>query len=302
MQISKIHIFPSDQESANKKDENRFSILIPTWNNLPHLKLCLSSIWRHSRYKHQIIIHVNEGTDGTLDWVKDNKLDFSYSENNSGVCFAFNAAASLAKSNYLLLVDDDNYLLPDWDHWLIEEIHKLDHPYFAISATKIERIKTFNPCVISPHHFGTNVDDFEEEKLLESYLDFKMNDWKGSSWYPMVIHKSVWDLVGGMSIEYTPGMYSDPDFMMKLWKAGVRYYKGVSKSRSYHFMSKSVKRIKKNKGRRQFLLKWGMSNSTFRTYYLKLGEKFSGYHSEPDIKGKLKLRIMRDRLKIFFSV
>jgi len=302
MQNNKIHFSPTNQETREEKHETSFSILIPTWNNLPHLKLCLSSIDKHSRYKHQIIIHVNEGIDGTLDWVKANKLDFSFSEKNSGVCFAFNAAASLAKSDYLLMLDDDNYVLPDWDHWLIEEIQKLDHPYFAISATKIERIKTFNPCAISPYHFGTSVKDFEEDKLLESFLDLKMNDWTGSSWYPMVIHKSIWNLVGGMSIEYTPGMYSDPDFMMKLWKAGVRYYKGVAKSRSYHFMSKSVKRIKKNNGRKQFLLKWGISNSTFRKYYLKLGEEFSGYHTDPEIKGKLKLRLLRDRLKIFFSV
>lgn len=278
-----------------------FSILIPTWNNLSHLQLCLESIHKNSRYPHQVIVHINEGSDGTLEWVKENGLDYSYSDHNTGVCFAFNAAAALARFDYIMMVDDDNYLLPDWDHYLVEEIKKLDHPYFALSATKIERIKTFNACALSPYNFGSNTGDFEEEKLLAAYRGLEINDWSGSSWYPMVIHKSVWNLVGGMSIEYTPGMYSDPDFMMKLWKAGVRYFKGVSKSRSYHFMSKSVKRIKKNNGRKQFLLKWGMSNSTFRKYYLRLGEEFTGPHQDPPIRGSLKIRMLRDRIKIFFS-
>ena len=41
------------------------SILIPTWNNLPYLKLAVDSIRRHSACSHQIIVHVNDGSDGT---------------------------------------------------------------------------------------------------------------------------------------------------------------------------------------------------------------------------------------------
>lgn len=47
-----------------------FSILIPTWNNLAFLKLCLKSITKNSTFNHQILIHVNDGSDGTLEWVK----------------------------------------------------------------------------------------------------------------------------------------------------------------------------------------------------------------------------------------
>ena len=57
---------------------NGFSVLIPTWNNLPYLKLCVESIRQHSVFNHQIIIHVNEGTDGTLEWVEKEGLDYTY--------------------------------------------------------------------------------------------------------------------------------------------------------------------------------------------------------------------------------
>ena len=43
-----------------------FSI-IPTFNNLDYLKLCLDSIKKNSEYNHEIIVHVNDGSDGTLD-------------------------------------------------------------------------------------------------------------------------------------------------------------------------------------------------------------------------------------------
>ena len=47
-----------------------FSIVIPSFNNLEYLKLCLNSLKKNSKYKHQIIVHINEGTDGSLDYVK----------------------------------------------------------------------------------------------------------------------------------------------------------------------------------------------------------------------------------------
>ena len=59
-----------------------FSILIPTWNNLDFLKLCVDSIKKNSTYEHQILIHINEGKDGTLDWVKQEGLEYTYSQNN----------------------------------------------------------------------------------------------------------------------------------------------------------------------------------------------------------------------------
>ena len=47
-----------------------FSILIPTFNNLDYLKICIESLRKNSNFDHQIIVHVNEGSDGTLEYVK----------------------------------------------------------------------------------------------------------------------------------------------------------------------------------------------------------------------------------------
>jgi len=292
MKIEKITF-----NSGEVQDDICFSILIPTWNNHEHLKLLVESIRKNSRYKHQIVVHINEGIDGTLEWVKKHIPDFSYSEANVGVCYAFNASASIARSEFLLLIDDDNYVLPDWDFYLWEEIQKLENPYFAISGTKIEPRKTLNNCVIAPFDFGSNPSNFREKELLETYKNLSFTDWSGSSWYPLVVHKKIWNLVGGLSTEFTPGMYSDPDFMMKLWQAGVRYFKGVGKSKTYHFISKSVNRVKKNNGRKQFLLKWGVSNSTFRKFYIHLGEPFLGHLETPYANPAFSRRLLRDRLK-----
>ena len=46
-----------------------FSILIPTFNNLNYLKICIESLTKNSNFNHEIIVHVNEGTDGTIEYL-----------------------------------------------------------------------------------------------------------------------------------------------------------------------------------------------------------------------------------------
>ena len=75
-----------------------FSVIIPTFNNINYLKLCIKSLENNSAHNHELIFHVNEGIDGTLEFIKKNGYKFSYSKINSGVCVAFNEAVKLAKN------------------------------------------------------------------------------------------------------------------------------------------------------------------------------------------------------------
>ena len=61
----------------------KYSILIPTWNNIEFLKVCINSIRRNSFYNAQIIVIINEGNDGTVEWIEgQNEIDYLYSKNN----------------------------------------------------------------------------------------------------------------------------------------------------------------------------------------------------------------------------
>jgi glycosyltransferase involved in cell wall biosynthesis len=272
--------------TKNKKStrsEYQFSVLIPSWNNIDYLKLCIDGILKNSYFNIQIIVIVNEGSDGTLEWLENQKeIDYIYSKSNIGICYGLNIARSLVKSKYIVYVNDDMYLLPGWDIEIAKEIEKIGHKGFMLSCTMIEPASTGNPCVIVKN-YGCDVQNFDEELLLKEYSGLIINDWNGSTWPPSIVHADLWDLVGGLSIEFSPGMYSDPDFSRKLYEAGVRYFKGKGNSLVYHFGSKSTQRIKRNKGRKTFLLKWGITSKTFTKEYLKTGENFSGNISTPGL-------------------
>lgn len=274
-----------------------FSIFIPTWNNLEYLKLCVESLRKHTVIRCQVIVHVNEGKDGTLEWVRSQPdLSYTYSRHNIGVCYALNQCRTLALAEYFVYLNDDMYVCPGWDELLVKEIKTIGHPAFFLSATAIEPAQTTNPCVIV-RDFGTTPENFRKEKLLEEYFSMEKGDWQGSTWPPNVVHKKTWDIVGGYSIEFSPGLYSDPDFSMKLWKAGVRLFKGLGASRVYHFGGKSTTRMVRNAGYFTFISKWGMSAGTFTKKFLRTGQPFHGELNSPDPSVSLRLKNWINRVQ-----
>lgn len=284
-----------EKKIKQKKDNFKYSILIPTWNNIKYLKLCVDSIRKNSHFKHQIIVHVNQGSDGTKEWLKTkDDIDYTFSKKNIGICYALNISRSLLVTDYIVYMNDDMYVCPDWDLELDKEIQKIGHNLFFLSSTMIEP-STNNPAAIEGD-FGSSIQTFNEEKLLLDFSKFEKKDWQGATWPPNIVHKDIWDLVGGYSTEFSPGMYSDPDFSMKLWVLGVRLFKGVSKSRVYHFAAKTTKRISKNDGYYKFISKWGMTSKTFTDFYLKRGKDFIGELTEPDIPFGIRLKNMIKRL------
>ena len=253
-----------------------FSIIIPTFNNLDYLKLCLKSLKKNSNYEHDIIIFINEGSDGTLTYVKDNNLKFLHSNINKGVCFAFNESAKIAKNKYLVLAHDDMYFCPRWDFVFFDELKKIKVEDFFISGTMVQNFKSYIylDC-------GNSHSNFNEDKLLKELPKIKFNDFQGSHWQPSLVPLTTWNKVGGFSMEFSPGLGSDPDFSIKLWKIGVRLFKGLGSCRVYHFSSISLRKRAWNNGAKTFLLKWGISIKFFKKYYLRSDSVFYDILNEP---------------------
>ena len=274
-----------------------FSIIIPTWNNLALLQLCVRSIRENSAYAHQIIVHVNDGSDGSLDWVRAEGLAYTASPENIGICLAVNEAAMHATQDYILYLNDDMYCCPGWDTALVNKLKQLDSDLFMLSGTMIEPRETNNPCVIV-RDYGTEAHTFDEVRLLADLPGIRKADWNGATWPPTLVSRRWWFKVGGYSSEFSPGMSSDNDFSMKLWHAGCRVFLGVGDSFVYHFQCKSTGKVKKNDGGRQFLNKWGMRQSVFDRYYLRRGEVAKGLKlDEPEDTRELRWQLLRSRIK-----
>jgi len=279
-----------------------FSILIPTFNNLDYLKLCIRSIRKNSQYNHQIIPHVNVGNDGTIDFLQKENIDFTFTEYNSGICEGINKASSLAKHDYFLYAHDDFYFCPNWDNVLNNEVKKIGHNKFYLSGTMMNNGQI-------PFDCGDKIENFNEDKFLGKYMEYNYYDFQGSTWAPALIHKSIWNKVGGFSEEFFPGTGSDPDFNFKLWKEGIRIFKGLNDFKVYHFGSIVLrKKISKlnNKtnygsiGGKIFLLKWGISIKFFKKFYLRSNTKYLGPLEDPKYNIKFLIYLMKSKLNYLY--
>ena len=171
-----------------------FSIIIPTLNNLKYLKICLNSIEKNSKYKHEIIPHINIGNDGTKEYLKSKNINFSFTNYNSGICKGMNLAAKLSTKDYILYAHDDFYFCPEWDEILKKEIDLIGHNNFYLSGTMMNNGQIEFNC-------GDSYNNFDEVNFLNNYKNHNFFDFQGSTWAPHLIHKDIWNQVTDLNLQ-----------------------------------------------------------------------------------------------------
>ncbi|GAB4124713.1 MAG: hypothetical protein Fur0040_06690 [Sideroxydans sp.] len=244
-----------------------FSVIIPSWNNLAQLKLCVDSLRKHSAVPHEIIVHVNQGADGTLQWVQQQGLRYTYTDKNVGVCYAVNELAAQAGHDWVLFMNDDMVAAPGWDVAFEQAIASVPTTLALFFGTLIQPETGGHPDIIR-QDFGRAPDTFDEAAFLAHYRDDPRGDREGGALQPTLFHRDWWQRVGGYSIEFSPGMSSDDDLLMKYWVTGCRHFRMVGASRFYHFGMASTGRITHNQGGRMFAMKWGITQIEFYRRYL----------------------------------
>ena len=151
-----------------------FSIIIPSLNNIEYLKFALTSLVKNSKFNdHEIIVHVNIGNDGTLDFLNENNIRYTFTDYNAGITKGVNLAANKATRKYLVYAHDDFYFCPDWDYYLLNEINMMKDDMFYLSGTMINNGQIKLDC-------GSTLAEFNEKKLLLELKTMKTMNFQGS--------------------------------------------------------------------------------------------------------------------------
>ncbi len=175
------------------------SIVVPTYNNFKYLKLFCKSLKENSNYNHQIIFHINNGSDGTLEFIKKNNFSYTISENNIGLCSSINKASVLVKNNFILYAHDDMYFCKNWDLILEKSINDEKNNLFYLSGTNVSHKDG-----LLNYDCGDSPENFDHRKFDKFCNDDKSLDLQGSHWAPHVFHKDLWNKIGGFSTEFDP--------------------------------------------------------------------------------------------------
>ena len=110
---------------------------IPSKNNLRYLKPCIKSIQDNSYYPNQIIVYVDQDTDGTVEWL-DKQDGIKFIKNDSseprGIGHAYDTMFKEADREYVIAFHADMILGPHADKHMMD-IKTKDN---IVCATRIE--------------------------------------------------------------------------------------------------------------------------------------------------------------------
>lgn len=178
----------------------RVSIIVPTYNRQKELtERCLPSILNQTYQDYEIII-VNDASKEELGLLKFFKSDY-YPENvteirfpeNKGKSYGVNYAVKQAKGEFILVVDDDNELMPTYLEETIAKMEEVNNNNGTYLNTEYEAICTGR--IIKHKGF----DDYAPAYRQSGY-GFTAIDW---GW---LFKKKVFDV-----IQYDEQMIGDED-------------------------------------------------------------------------------------------
>jgi GT2 family glycosyltransferase len=227
---------------------------LSTFNTINYLKLAVKSVRENSYYKDApFVIHAENCTDGTNDWLEDNKDKYNlsiYIDKNEvplGIGGGMNFCADKVKTKYIGFLSSDFYMAKNWDKALIDICesrlndkiwsfsYRVEPAIFGDLDSRIGTLK------VPLETFGEFHSNFKESDFIEWASEFSsINDaeFKKPEGVSGVISKDNWDYIGGNDSRFAPMYWEDADIFIRMLNEGYDFVL-TTKSTLYHFASRT---------------------------------------------------------------
>jgi GT2 family glycosyltransferase len=264
---------------------NPITFCISTYNNLPYLELAIQSVRKNSYFKDApFIIHAENCTDGTNEWLLENKETYNLTlliepdnEIVKGIGGGMNICAEHVETEYIMFLHSDFYVSENWDIECLLEHEKYQTPTWVFSyrvePDMFNNSKSRPGTIIIPKDsFGAYYHDFNSIAFEEWANEFtKSNNIKISKAEGVsgLIKKKDWDRIGGNDPQFSPTSWEDLDLFLRMYNEGYQFIV-TTKSLVWHFGARGSHRLEENNGkssnrqliteqinRNKFLEKWG---------------------------------------------
>jgi len=160
---------------------------IPSKNNLRYLKPCIKSIQDNSYYPNEIIVYVDQDTDGTVEWLETQDVRFiiNASTEPKGIGHAYDTIFKEADREYVVAFHADMILGPHADKHMMD-IKTKDN---IVCATRIE--PPLHPAGIEKivQDFGMWPEDLKIEEFNKFVEENKSDKITKSIFAPWLIRK-----------------------------------------------------------------------------------------------------------------
>ena len=168
------------------------SIIVPVYNVEKYLKRCVDSILAQTFIDYELIL-VDDGSSDSSDIICDEyaaKFDKIYviHQKNGGLSAARNAGMSIARGEYFLFCDSDDYVSPQWCETLVSSAVKHPKSYVFGGIHKV----SIDDIVADRKHISAN--SIEKEYPICAFLKLHTESKAGFAWNVLydaaIIHKN----------------------------------------------------------------------------------------------------------------
>lgn len=198
------------------------SIIIPVFNHWEITRVCLTSILENTDGIHYEVILADDGsTDDTRNVTSYTaNIKVLFNQTNLGFLINCNNAALHAKGKYLMFLNNDTIVQPDWLRTLVPIMEEDDR--IGVIGSKLlypdGRLQEAGS-IIWQNGSGYNYGRYDSPNKPE-YNYLKESDYvSGAS---ILVRKSLWEKIGGFDENYTPAYYEDTDLAFEARRQGFK--------------------------------------------------------------------------------
>lgn len=206
----------------NRMRKPNVSIIILTYGNgLPHVKKCLDSLAKITYHNFEIILVDNASTDNTVEIIQKSKVKIIRNKKNLGFCIGNNQAAKIARGKYILFLNNDTVVTPNFLTILVSELENdksigVVQPKIRqlIKKDKLDACCSFLTSTGFLYHYGYSQkqSDKKYNKRLFMYSA------KGACF---LTRKNLMKEIGLFDDDYF-AYFEDTDFCHRVWLAGYK--------------------------------------------------------------------------------
>ena len=252
--------------------KNKVTFVIPSRNNLEFLQLAYQSI-RNLSTKHEVLVLNDASTDGTQEWINNQKDQDLIVHHNPGperigIVGMFDKGIEMARTDIIIAFHSDMVACKDFDVNILKHLEKGK----VITGTRVEPpLHPDGPEKILMN-FGIEVEEFNMEKWYNESELLKNERVTEGIFAPWCMYKEDFLSIGGHDELFAPQSKEDSDLFNRFHLKGYKFIQPWD-ALVYHFTSRGSRFNKHaggaagqnseewlhttTKNGRNFIRKWG---------------------------------------------
>lgn len=113
------------------------TVVIPNYNGLKFMEPCMAALEKQTCKDFEILVVDNGSSDGSVEWLKSHQYPTIFLEENTGFSGAVNVGIKASKTPFVLLLNNDTEVEPDFIGEMIKAIRRSDK-IFAVSSKMVQ--------------------------------------------------------------------------------------------------------------------------------------------------------------------